>query len=320
MEEFEYDDDFLAKTIKIAFEDKENYCVPRGINRLDYINNHGWWVRVTRDNAQFKKLFSDGLHGSPEQSLHAAIKYRHEIISSFPVTLKTQSGRSLPLEPNQRIWRIETKGKKQPYICWKARWYDENFKAHNKSFSVKKFGEKEARLMALSTATKEHNNKIKLSKVPDNYSNFKTKELNRYDIKLLTSASRGDYENIKSEDIEDAPFAFEGEETFVIHKAIERNKSLRDAKILDFLTSHDTLHCEVCSFNFSETYPFLEKNLIEVHHIIPLASLTKAEKTELKDLVLLCSNCHFAIHQGNCTDNLTKAYQLFKSDRNEKNR
>ena len=71
------------------------------------------------------------------------------------------------------------------------------------------------------------------------------------------------------------------------------------------------IFCEVCSLRFTEVYPFLESDIIEVHHIIPLSKLTEKTKTTLNDLILLCANCHLAVHQGDAEENLLSAIEHF---------
>jgi predicted HNH restriction endonuclease len=93
--------------------------------------------------------------------------------------------------------------------------------------------------------------------------------------------------------------------------SIKRDRALRNTKVAEFLAKHGRLCCELCSFSFRDAYLFLEKDIIEVHHIVPLAELTSATKVETKDLMLLCSNCHTAIHQGDAQQNLVKAKQAF---------
>ena len=61
-----------------------------------------------------------------------------------------------------------------------------------------------------------------------------------------------------------------------------------------------------------DAYPFLKKDTIEVHHIVPLAKLSGATKVRLSDLMLLCSNCHLAVHQGDAEDNLILAMEHFE--------
>jgi predicted HNH restriction endonuclease len=311
-----YDNNFLSETLRHVFEDEQYYNVPKGIIRFDYGNDHGWWVRVTRDKAQFKKLFSDGVYGSIAESLRKSILYRHEILSSFPITTKYIYSRSLPVNSEDRITRVKEKGNKQPYIAWKARWYDVNHNVKTKFFSVQKFGEEEAKLLALSETTKNHNKKPKITNVPDNYHNHKGKNVLRSDVAILATINsdrRPSASKLDKEIQEHDPFAFEGEQFIVIHRAIERNKKLRVEKLKTFIAEHGRLFCELCHFNFSDAYPFLDNDIIEVHHIIPLSLLKKSTETKLSDLMLLCSNCHFAIHQGDAEENLLVAMEHFES-------
>jgi predicted HNH restriction endonuclease len=313
----EYDDKFLQETLARALAEEDSYCVPKGIIRFDYGNTHGWWVRVKRDNTPFRQLFSDG-NGSIADSLNKAILYRHELLSSFPMTIKVAHSRSLPLEPEKRIFRVEEKGKNQPYIAWEAKWYDENHAIKHAHFSVKKFGEEEAKALALAAARKNHNRRPKLTKIPDNYFTHECKKILRADLALaatINSRKSSPAGKQPSEIISTDPFAFEGERYLVLHRSIERDRKIRTAKLTDFIQKHGSLFCELCAFRFSDTYPFLKKDIIEVHHMVPLSTLTKVTETKLTDLMLLCSNCHFAIHQGDAEENLLIAMECFEESK-----
>jgi predicted HNH restriction endonuclease len=315
-----FDDAFLRGTLERAFESPDYYNMPRGIKRFDYGNAHGWWVRVRRDRTSFRKLFSDGEYGGIQEAFKESIIYRHEILSNLPVTLKQIHGRSLSLEPEKRIDRITEKGRKQPYIFWQAKWYDENFKIQRKCFSVREFGDDEARLLALDCARKNHNKKPKVSSHPDLYTVPKFIPIFRSEVEVLASISSGSKSSTSGSgsnrsklNICEDPHAFEGERKLELHKSIERDKNLRNQKINQFLSTHDNIHCELCKFNFKENYPFLSKDIIEVHHITPLSKLSSKTITKLNDLMLLCSNCHFAIHQGDPEENLIEAMELFEN-------
>ncbi len=275
--------------------------MPLGIRRHDYGNVHGWWVRVSRDKAMFRKLFSDGVHGSIENSLKKAIHYRHEVLATFPVIHKTVNKRSLPLEPEKRVRRYEGPGKLQPYIYWEARWYDKKHKVNKKNFPVFTLGEENARAAALEAAKVNHNKQTRLWKIPDRYQTQSYEPISRSDVEVLASISstpRRSTKEGKAEIINNDPFAFEGERKTELHKSIERDRTLRNKKIAIFIDENEKIYCELCHFNFLEYYPFLATDIIEVHHIVPLSTLTKGTIVKLNDLILLCSNCHFAIHQG----------------------
>jgi len=57
--------------------------------------------------------------------------------------------------------------------------------------------------------------------------------------------------------------------------------------------------CQVCGFNFGDKYGYHGKDFIELHHL-KLLSLQKGGKTTfLKDVRLVCSNCHRMLHRKN---------------------
>ena len=115
-----YDDTYLQETLRVAFEDPLKFKLPKGISRYDYGNTHGWWVRVARDGVKFRKIFSDGQCESIEDGFRKAILHRHEILASFPVTIKHIHARAIASEPENRIElkSEEGRGNKQPYVFW----------------------------------------------------------------------------------------------------------------------------------------------------------------------------------------------------------
>jgi 5-methylcytosine-specific restriction protein A len=79
------------------------------------------------------------------------------------------------------------------------------------------------------------------------------------------------------------------------HVLRERSLELRRRKIASVLRAGRGLACEVCGFNFEETYGPRGKGHIDCHHILPL-HVTGIRVTRLADLALLCANCHRMIH------------------------
>lgn len=307
-----YDDAFLQETLRVAFEDPLIYKLPKGITRYDYAHTHGWWVRVTRDGAHFRKIFSDGQSDSFEDGLRKAILYRHEILTSFPVTIRHVHSRSIAAEPENRIELKTGKGTLQPYVFWEAKWYDKSHNVKKKCFSVQKYGHEEARRLALAAAKSNHNKKPKITAHPDVYETDIFKELLRSDVEVLATINSNPYSNGGSRNKEldiaaSYPHGFEGEKKYVLHLAIERDRKLRDQKINLFLEKHGKLFCELCNFRFVEAYPFLKNDVIEVHHVVPLKTLNKSSMVTPDDLMLLCANCHLAVHQGDAEENLLAA-------------
>lgn len=314
-----YDEAHLDRTLRIAFENSEVFMVPKGIIRFDYGSTHAWRVNIARDKAKFIEYFYDGPSGSVENGLRRAILYRHEILASFPVTIERQYKRALDPKPENRISRHVEPGKFTPYIYWRATWHDDEYKRKTKNFSVARLGEEEARRQALEAATRNHNPIPKRHILPDAHAIESWKPMPRSEVERAASLNddaprRNDIDAA----IQDSyPFGYEGQRRAVLHMSIERDRALRNKKISQFLSLHGRIFCELCGMNFQERYPFLKKDIIEIHHILPLAHLTSATLIEANDLMLLCSNCHTAVHQGDAFENLALAKAQFTNDRQQ---
>lgn len=94
---------------------------------------------------------------------------------------------------------------------------------------------------------------------------------------------------------------FEGEERrrYVLHR--RREASLRRKKIQIVLYERKALRCEVpnCGFDFAERYGTLGESFAHVHHLLPLsAAPAEGQKINIKDLAIVCANCHAMIHRG----------------------
>lgn len=79
------------------------------------------------------------------------------------------------------------------------------------------------------------------------------------------------------------------------HAYRERNRSLRAKKINSVLVGGGSLTCEVCGFDFAQKYGERGQGYIECHHVEPL-HVGGEKARSIKDLSLLCSNCHRMIH------------------------
>jgi len=81
------------------------------------------------------------------------------------------------------------------------------------------------------------------------------------------------------------------------HRYRERDKKIVKQKKNKVLKQTGSLKCEGCGFDFSETYGEHGKGFVECHHTKPISEMSDGEKTTLKDLSLVCSNCHRMIHR-----------------------
>jgi 5-methylcytosine-specific restriction protein A len=95
---------------------------------------------------------------------------------------------------------------------------------------------------------------------------------------------------------EDEDEVEEGRLLYRQHRVRERNRKVIEAKKKAALAGGVGLACEVCGFDFQQTYGELGKGFVECHHLIALSD-AGVTKTKASDLALLCSNCHRMAHR-----------------------
>ncbi len=108
---------------------------------------------------------------------------------------------------------------------------------------------------------------------------------------------------------------YEGKEGKILHRVHqirERDQKLKEEFMLNFLKKHKKLFCELCGLDPKKIYNELGETLLEVHHIVPLNKLSKEVLTKISDLLLVCPNCHRAIHKGDAEQNLFLLKKIFK--------
>lgn len=89
----------------------------------------------------------------------------------------------------------------------------------------------------------------------------------------------------------------EGSIMYKLHKVRERVPAIIKLKKEEILRKKGKLLCEVCGFDFYDSYGDIGKGFIECHHKTPLSKISASTKTSLKDLALVCSNCHRMLHK-----------------------
>jgi 5-methylcytosine-specific restriction protein A len=94
------------------------------------------------------------------------------------------------------------------------------------------------------------------------------------------------------------PGAMEGEMRIALTRHRARERWLRDEKIARSKAAHNgRLPCEICGFDFFETYGEIGRDYAQVHHRKPLGDRTKPSLTSLEELAVVCANCHAMIHR-----------------------
>ena len=122
-------------------------------------------------------------------------------------------------------------------------------------------------------------NKLKYNKIIDTFEFVLSKN-------FFYSPYRGDYGGVK-----------EGSAKILHHLARERDWRIVSAKKQQALLKKGSLECEICKFDFKDQYGMRGYNFAEIHHIKPISDYDDSTKTSLKDLAVLCSNCHRMIHR-----------------------
>ena len=89
--------------------------------------------------------------------------------------------------------------------------------------------------------------------------------------------------------------AEEGRRKLVRHLLAERSPELARRKKDQIRKQGLKLKCEACRFDFANEYGTLGDACCEVHHKVSVSAGIRA--TALKDLAVLCSNCHRMIHK-----------------------
>ncbi|HEX7046617.1 MAG TPA: HNH endonuclease [Gammaproteobacteria bacterium] len=89
----------------------------------------------------------------------------------------------------------------------------------------------------------------------------------------------------------------EGRELEKKHKVRERNQALVKAAKDAFKKRHGHVFCQICGFNFAKQYGEIGTDFIEAHHTVPVSELTEKSMTRVRDIALVCANCHRMLHR-----------------------
>ena len=128
-----------------------------GICRIDQPDkhNHGFFVRVQRRGKIHSAFFTDCSHGGRVQALVAAQQHHRKLLRKL----------GLPKQRSRRWWAelLRRRGRSgiigvqrlvdwrsmQPRKYWKATWSPKPYVVRRKEFSVRKYGFRKARLLAI---------------------------------------------------------------------------------------------------------------------------------------------------------------------------
>jgi predicted HNH restriction endonuclease len=78
----------------------------------------------------------------------------------------------------------------------------------------------------------------------------------------------------------------------------EANFRKRNAALIQKKKEMSTYRCEACNFSFREHYGEIGEGYIIAHHATnPIGIRSRSQKTTLRDIRLLCANCHAVAHK-----------------------
>ncbi len=82
------------------------------------------------------------------------------------------------------------------------------------------------------------------------------------------------------------------------HFKRERDPKLVERLKDEYFDKHGHIDCSVCNFDFEKRYGERGHRYMEAHHLRPISQLSpKGETTSMKDLALICANCHRMVHR-----------------------
>jgi hypothetical protein len=132
---------------------------PRNIIRLDHEakQDHGWIVTLQRKGAVLVKRFSDGVYGGKQEALRAAVEYRDSFLARdkpfdhhiwIRTRLRKNNKSGIPGVHRYEVMDNPDTGNVRVY--WIAAWTNEHGVTRQRKFSVARYGEQEAKLLAIA--------------------------------------------------------------------------------------------------------------------------------------------------------------------------
>jgi len=119
-----------------------------------------------------------------------------------------------------------------------------------------------------------------------------------------------------NEEVSEEHSGHEGKPIWRLHKSRERDSKLVRKKKEEALKNAGKLECEVCQMDFEKTYGAIGYGFAECHHVNPLAFRNENEETKLKELAILCANCHRMIHRQKPWMSISELRKVYNEQNN----
>lgn len=129
----------------------------QGISRIDSESTHGWFVRGYRNKMTYSKLFSDKKYGGKGKALIAAREFRNELVEELQKIRPMKRPRRIVSTDSRNktgvlgVCRLEKVGPTgKIYASYSVTWRPKPGVQKCTSFSIRKYGEKQALKLAVS--------------------------------------------------------------------------------------------------------------------------------------------------------------------------
>jgi 5-methylcytosine-specific restriction protein A len=136
-----------------------------------------------------------------------------------------------------------------------------------------------------------------LDRMLEIYNNLVTKRI--YDLTIDQTLA----EMAATGELPTAEAGIDGVKRVAYHKRFEYRH--RNKKLIDQVKKKLGYACQACGFRFDHMYGPRMGSFIEAHHKTPISELPEDGaklKPDAENFMVLCSNCHRAIHAAGCPD------------------
>ena len=143
--------------IKTEMDMVQEEATKKGISRIDSGSTHGWFVRGYKNGKTFSKLFSDMKCGSSEKALELARVYRDKLHAELEKIESRPRGRRIAYRDARNstgvlgVCKTRKKGPNGTISeVYSVTWRPEPGVQKCTSFSIKKYGDKQAFRLAVA--------------------------------------------------------------------------------------------------------------------------------------------------------------------------
>ena len=129
----------------------------KGLTRIENMKTRvdGWWVRIQRNGVMYSEFFKDSDYESKWAALNAARNHYFKLAREHPRSRKAYAERMTHRSGIVGVRRVIKPSKGHEYESWIATWSPRmGANQKTKSFSIDKYGEKEAKRLAIEARKK----------------------------------------------------------------------------------------------------------------------------------------------------------------------